>query len=198
MNQVQNVITDPTLVVREAIKNTPIEYWRKICASRSETDPAHAGSFFKHFPPIAVSTFIEDLEWEPYSHVAVQAPTRAFIATSTPIGMMGVIHISTIPEKTNLIFEDPKETGKVEATWTTGRGAVPIDFTVILLGIHPETGKDVVFTFFPGDPVSPSQVQRHVELMDGPFDRHGTNIRADLAKELGVEWVKLKPLIHPV
>ncbi len=74
---------------------------------------------------------------------------------------------------------DPKGTGKVEGVVRRSGTFPQVDHTVILLG--PGDEGEIVWTFFPGDPVRPSSV---------PSSRAGT-VTATEARRLGLEWVKL-------
>jgi len=78
-------------------------------------------------------------------------------------GRLGIIELASLPTNTVVTLDDRKNTGKVSAT-VKGVLGPEVDFTVIILGI--ENGMEVVFTFHPGAPVSPSQVQCELGMHD--------------------------------
>lgn len=194
-------------VVQEAIENTDPVYWGQLCASRAEHDPAQAGSYFKSFEADHVNrlirgckeTGIRPLLWAPYTHEAVKAPACCFIAPGVTNAFANIVHIDAVPSEAVLVFEDPKNTGMVEAVWEQESAGHRAGFVTLIIGPAPaEPHKMVVYTFHPGDPVAPSQVKRVVEVYDDDMqstlavDRHRTYLRALEAKELGVSWVKMR------
>jgi hypothetical protein len=197
---VHDTAYDPTSLVREYINNTDPVYWMGICASRAGRESECVGSYFQSFRAELVDRLVRGLEWEVYNHSAVKGNAQAFIATCVP-GWMNVVHISSVPPDATLVLEDPKNTGTVEVTWEQDKRGVPVDFVVLLAGPDRQNpSKTIVWTFFPGDPVTPSTIKRVIEVYSGDLgddrahtlDRHGTKILAHHAREVGVEWVKLK------
>lgn len=181
--------------VRAAIKNTQElepDHWLNTCASRAGAHPLRAGSFFPRLTAENLEELITQMEWEPYSHSAVKEPATAFMAVHCP-GVMGVTRLADIPDEEPLgalRFDDTKDTGQVSLVWHTDLPGVKVDFTVLLVGPRsPEDSTPIVWSFFPGDPVSPSDVPRHA----GGVDRHGLVVDKREACALGVEWVKLAP-----
>lgn len=174
-----------TNVVRTAIENTPREYWDKLCRTRARGDALQAGSYLP-FHAGQVDRLMKELEWEAYTHAAVKAPATAFIAAHV-FGVMNVIHIDQVPQGETLSFEDPKGLGKLECVWRTNRtpqqmNEASVDFVVAIVG-PDSAGKDIVYTFHPGDPVSPSELT-NADLLSLAVTPHE-------AKGLGVEWVKV-------
>lgn len=127
---------------------------------------------------------LDDLQgaaWEEYSHGAVKAPAVAFKA---PIrGRFGLIRLSDLSPEAMVTLRDPKNTGNVEAV-TEGVLGPEVDFTVLLLGPSRESGEEVVWTFFPGEPIMPSSVKTE-EYGDG------TKVSVANALALGLEWAKV-------
>lgn len=93
--------------------------------------------------------------WKPYSHENIMESCEAFITHDIP-GEYGLIELETLPKDTLVTLRDRKNTGKVSLEISGTRGK-KVDFTVIILG--PEQGKEVVYTFHPGEPVKPSVTQ---------------------------------------
>ncbi len=195
----------PTDIVRQAIKNT-IEtmptHWQELCASRSKGNAKQAGSYF-HFDEKRVGGFIQELEWEHYTHSSIKEPATGFIARSV-FGTMNVVSIQDrcMVPSTKIIFEDPKSTGKVEGvTEDPDIVGIRTEFAVLLVGPSPlNNEQNVVYTFHPGDPIPPSTVERYFEFFNPDtsrferVDRHGTSTTAIMAKEMGVQWVKVRSL----
>ena len=176
-----------TQIVRAAIA-AHADYFVECCEQRADA-PSRAGSYFPELDPAGVARLVKSLHWEAYAHPAVMVPAVAYIARGT-WGRLGMTHISDVPEDADLEWRDPKGTGFVEAVWTDapeGSGA-DVDFVVAIVGPGPE-----LWTFHPGDPVRPSQVERHRRLAGRPTseDRHGHAVSKGMAEQLSVEWVKV-------
>lgn len=118
--------------------------------------------------------------WEKYSHPAVMAGTEAFI-TKDIRGQLGMIGLADLPADAVVTLDDRKATGQVSCVVKGVRGQ-SVDFTVIILGQHE--GEEVVFTFHPGDPVSPSQVQAEPGM-------HGQQVAVSEAQGMGLEMAKI-------
>lgn len=175
-----------TALVRRAIERDA-DYFHKCCAMRAGKSPTRAGSYFPRLTPARVATLIRKLRWEPYTHPNVQPPAQAFIAPHVS-GVMAVVPMADVPDDTRLVFDDAKDTGMVELLWTdapAGHGH-RVEHVVALLG-PDESGELELWTFFPGDPVQPSQLERHAN----GHDRHGQQVTAAAAEKAGVRWVKI-------
>jgi hypothetical protein len=195
-------ITDATRIattkrVREAIKNTPIEYWTKCLAMRAGRGGGSSGSTFPGVHPSGLDWTLKNIEWEEYSHPAVKSPAACFRAAMP--GRMGIVALSTLPRGTQIRLEDPKSTGTFEGRIVhSPQDKEPYDvqeveFTVIILG--PNGNKEGVYTFHPGDPIPPSQItkallQKHKFLGQSTADTLAT-VTVVEAIELGLEWVKI-------
>ncbi len=193
---------DPSSIVHAAIQNTPKDYWEMICASRADKDPRCSGSYFRCFDKTVVDKFMRRVSWEPYTHEAVKAPARAFIARYTTNGIIGVGYAQGCDPSIEITFDDSKNTGYVEAIVEANdelfdKNGFEVDFTVMIVGPDGD-GRERVYTFHPGDPIEPSRLKRHVVIYDDtsmravPHDRHGRKMRLGLAMELGVKWVKIR------
>jgi hypothetical protein len=144
--------TDATLYVNDSIfnsiKHMP-DYWQKCLEQRSLLSENCQGSGYK-LTPEQIASRLLTAEWKPYSHPSVMPGCMAF--ETNLFGEMGVVPIDGLPETATLTLQDPKGTGKVEATISGSR--MMASYTVIIIGEHE--GKNVVFTFHPGAPVRPS------------------------------------------
>lgn len=180
---------NPTEIVREAIEATDPVYWKRLCASRAGADPTCAGSYYPRYRENDVDRFIRLLEWEHYTHAAVDAPVMAFLARQAK-GFTNIEPIGLNYTGKTLKLEDPKDTGFVEAVLEGDEEGMEVDFTVIIIGTA-STKKNVVFTFHPGDPIRPSKVKRLKEVSDGlTVDLNNASIREDRAQQFGFEWMK--------
>ena len=119
-------------------------------------------------------------DWEPYSHDALMAGTEAFV-TKDIQGWLGIIDLVDLPTDAVVTLDDRKNTGKVSCVVEGVRGE-KVDFTVIILGEHE--GEEVVFTFHPGDPVNPAQVQVEPGM-------HGRQVAVSEAIGMGLETAKI-------
>jgi hypothetical protein len=171
-------INDRIAQAVEAIKTLDCGYWNSTLVQRL---PSGAGSIVEGFATA------EDLEkglieavWEEYSHPAVMEGCVAY-KTHSIHGKLGVKPLAELPLYALVTLDDRKNTGTVSAVVKGVLGA-EVDFTVIILGI--EDGKEVVFTFHPGEPVNPSKVQ-------AGLDNHGKTVTVKEALGMGFETVKI-------
>lgn len=118
--------------------------------------------------------------WESYSHKALMAGTEAFI-TKDIQGQLGVVNLVDLPTNTVVTLDDRKNTGKVSCTVESVLGQ-NVDFTIIIIG--QEQGEEVVFTFHPGEPVRPSQIQTESGM-------HGQQVAVSEAISMGLEIAKI-------
>ncbi|MCK9379119.1 MAG: hypothetical protein M0P97_03160 [Candidatus Moranbacteria bacterium] len=119
-------------------------------------------------------------KWESYSHPAVMAGTEAFI-TKDIRGLLGVIDLVDMPADSIVSLDDRKNTSKVSCVVEGVRGQ-DVDFTVIILGT--EQDEEIVFTFHPGAPVRPSQVQAEPGM-------HGRQVTVKEALGMGLQTAKI-------
>jgi hypothetical protein len=161
-----------------AIKDLDSAYWANTLQQRL---PGGAGS-----QVLGVSD-AETLEqallsasWEEYSHEALMEGCVAY-KTRDIQGRLGIIELASLPSDTVVTLDDRKNTGKVSAV-VEGCLGPNVGHTVIILGI--ENGVEVVFTFHPGDPVRPSQVQAEPGL-------HGKQVTVEEACSLGLKTAKI-------
>jgi hypothetical protein len=182
-------------IVRAAIYNSTVGSLMRTLETRNP-GPKNMGSVF------TIEKDIHDLLmalWEEYKHPAVEAPAQAFKAS---IG--GYVKVQTMAwaklwfglyGKMALIdsHKDPKNpagSGFVEACIEIDPKdkdvllpAMYVDHTTILIGPGDQPEKQVVWTFFPGDPIQPSKVKD-----DG---LHNKIVTWKEAAEMGFKYVKL-------
>jgi hypothetical protein len=161
------------------LKEINLAYWQQTLKQRLPV--GGAGSIV-----LGVET-AEELEqkllsadWESYSHPAIMEGCEAFLARDIR-GLLGVKALGEIAADTLVTLDDRKNTGKVSAVVQGVRGD-EVDFTVLIVG--KEEGRDVVFTFHPGEPVAPSKVSAEAGL-------HGKTVTVKEALAMGLTTVKL-------
>jgi hypothetical protein len=164
--------------VKEAIENTPSDYWEKVLTQRA-SDGVPMGSRYDYTKE-ELNTILRSANWKEDNHSSISAPAVGFSAEIP--GLFGLIEVSKLPSNTKLELVDPKNTGKVEVHVKDSSVDMPnVDKTFIILG--PDGDKEVVWTFFPGDPIMPSQVAAE--------GMAGKEVTAQEAKDMGFEWAKL-------
>jgi hypothetical protein len=162
----------------EAIKNLDSAYWLQMLTQRL---PGGAGSVvLGDFDAASLEEALLSANWESYSHEAVMEGCDAF-STRDLRGRLGIVELASLPADTVVTLDDRKNTGKVSAV-VNGVLGPEVDFTVIILG--PEGGVEVVFTFHPGEPVRPSQVQCETGM-------HGRRVTIAEAQEMGLAMAKV-------
>lgn len=130
------------------IKDMMPEYWEK---TRTQRICTGTGSIF------AGIDNIDDMEkeliksrWEVAENPNVAPGCTAYVTKDIHGGQYGMVPVATQPDDTIFVIEDQKNTGKVSLVMQ-GAGRIPAEETWIIVG--PEQGKDVVYTFHPGEPV---------------------------------------------
>ena len=127
------------------------EYWAKCVAQRSKA--ASAGSFYD-LTAEEINAALDDSLWCEMKHPSIMAGCTAY-ATLIPGGHYGLVDIATLPDDAVLTCEDRKGTGMVSLTIHLEKDQAPkTDETWLIVG--EDNGQQVVFTFHPGEPVSPS------------------------------------------
>lgn len=134
------------------------------------------GSKFKE--PQTIERLV-NADWKPFSHPTLMSGTTGFVA---PIpGYLGIVPLKDIPDNQEVTLDDGHKTGFLSAI-IRGKQNIPVNHTVLIVG--DEGGKEVVYTFHPGDPIRPSSLQI------GDYQK-GQKITAGEAKKLGFEYAKL-------
>lgn len=164
--------------IRAALLCTPNTYLASCLSQRAGTSPERLGSFYPDLSPPEVFEALQAASWEAYDHPEVRSPAVAFKAAMP--GVFGMVRLDALPHDTQLRLVDPKGTGLCDATVVGGVDValLAVEHTTMLLG--PGDNGEVVWTFFPGDPIWPSTVTAEP----------GKVISWAEAKALGFEWVK--------
>lgn len=153
-------------------------YWQQTLLQRL---PSGTGSVVSGCEtPEALEQQLLSAKWESYSHSAVMEGCEAFM-TRDVVGQLGVVELAKLSADTPVVLDDRKGTGKVSATVSGVRGD-EMDFTVLIVGEMED--HEIVFTFHPGEPVSPSKVQAVPGL-------HGKVVTVADAMEMGLTTAKI-------
>ena len=134
------------------------------------TDPAYLASCLAQRQPQsggAGSRFLKEMsldelkaaDWQPFHHLAVQAPAIAFKAHFP--GRVGFVRIADLDPDTTLIMNDlygaGTPLGMFEVIYHGPRPKV--DYATLLVGPdQQDPNKMVVRSFFPGDPITPCMI----------------------------------------
>lgn len=157
-------------------------YWESTCAQRAGANPEAAGSVYDGLSTDEVAwTILQVNDWEVFIHPDLMPGTTAFVTKKAMPGRNGIVELSSIEDSVDVILDDRKGTGTVSATIKGIRGEL-VGHTVIILGDND--GKEVVFTFHPGDPVKPSSVKLEPDM-------HGKKISAKEARDMGLTTAKI-------
>ena len=131
-------------------------------------------------------------EWHPYEHPSIMKGCKGF--RTDIAGHLGIIDLNDIPDDLEGVLDDRKYTGKASVC-LSGIRRIPVDFTVLITGTEIVNGedKDVMFTFHPGPPISPSILDSRITYYFGfPISlRDGKRISVKKAKELGLKYGKI-------
>lgn len=172
--------TNANATVVNAINNIKAllpDYWHKTCGQRLA---GGAGSCYDQFSSSEeIEVALLAANWEETQHEAVAPECRVF--KTSLIGRFGLIRIADMPDGTEFISDDRKGTGKISLTIAGQRGE-EVEETFLIIGL--EQGKEVCFTFHPGQPILPSKVS--TDLFP-----HGSTVTKEQAVALGFEWAKL-------
>lgn len=168
--------------IKEAVAATKAVvpgYFEKTCEGR--ISKSGCGSVFAELDSVEkIEEALYESSWSEYSHPDLQDGTTAF-ATHDLHGFMGVVKLSELPSDALVALDDRKGTGKVSAVVKGVRGQ-ETTLTVVILG--DEQGKEVVFTFHPGEPVRASQVSMEPGM-------HGREVTVDEALKMGLVTAKI-------
>ena len=95
---------------------------------------------------------IRSANYQPAEHPAIAPGCKAYI-TQDIMGAYGMVKIEDQPNDMKFVIADPKNTGKVSLMiwgWAEGNRLLTNETWVI---VGPNEGKDVVYTFHPGEPI---------------------------------------------
>lgn len=165
----------------EAIKATPSDYLTRCIAQRCGIGAQ--GSRYEQTPD-EVRYSLEHAQWMERDHPSVKAPCAAFVAPRW-LGTVGVVPLDGLNAIVRL--DDVKGTGRVSAVVDASpdfpRALVEDQPTWLILG-PDEDGREIVYTFHPGEPIAPSEVDARVH-------KPGTLMLASDALALGLTHAKL-------
>ena len=156
--------------------NKKINYYDCLFDNRIE-GPKNTGSSYK-LKKEELEEKIKTADWQEVVHPDVMQGCTAFKANIP--GLLGIMPIAEMPEDAVLFTIDTKKTGFI-GIGCTGVQKMPVDYSYLILGMEGEM--EVVFTFHPGEPVRPSEV----ETADIPA---GKKISKEEALSMGFELCK--------
>lgn len=123
-------------------------YFEKTCKQRIATG---TGSVFSTINSVEeMEEAIVKADWIEAKHELVDPPCKAYKTTSITGGQYGMVKIEDQPDDTIFHIEDQKNTGMVSLVME-GNTRIPTKETWLIIG--PEQGRDIVYTFHPGEPV---------------------------------------------
>jgi len=160
----------------EATKSTAPAYYSSMFNQRLL---GGLGSVFPFTDASVLEAVLLSADWEEVTHPNVKAPCRCFRATIP--GYLGIVPLRELPKGTKLVADDNKDTGFVELTARMPR-RVKTDVTYAIIGKEGDT--EIVFTFHPGEPITPSTVSTTVLPA-------GTEISVDEAIAFGFTHAKV-------
>lgn len=175
MNNINHRIAKAIETTRRVVPG----YFESTCAQRAGLDEKAAGSIIENVTTAQLEQMLLSADWKEYFHEALMSECVAYKACIP--GRLGVVTLSQLSDNDIVTLDDRKDTGKVSAIVKEVLGP-NVDFTVIILG--QEQGEEVVFTFHPGDPVRPSQVQVEPGM-------HGRQVSVKEALEMGLKTGKI-------
>lgn len=153
-------------------------HWQKLLASRTPGESACGSVCDPQDVPLADA--LAFAHWETYEHPAVMSGCVAYW-TRGICGTIGIVPVSDLAEGAELEFRDAHETGYVEACVRMERPARATG-TCIILGKHE--GREVVFTFHPGEPIRPSCL-RKTDAPERLLKRYALGMGVKYAKVIG-------------
>lgn len=144
----------PKMQVITAIKNTPPDYFSRALSMR--TPEGRIGSYFE-MTPDQLKQALFQAKWEPYDPRDADGNpiikgARGYRATIEG-GRLGMTTVESLPADAKLYLADVKGTGNWSVD-TVGAKGEPTNHVTMIVG--EAEGKQVVWTFHPGEPVRPS------------------------------------------
>ena len=158
---------NPGREVRYAISNTKKllgGYFNMTLGSRTDVGN---GSTYDGLTKEELEEMLKKADWKEVDHPSVdregEARCRAYVTTDIPGGRFGLLNVRDLPDDTMFLAVDPKATGRVSIS-VAGVPGPPVKETFLITGLDADQKEEadrlrpVVFTFHPGEPVSPSPV----------------------------------------
>lgn len=142
------------------IKELLPEYWEATVNSRTPGKSVGSVFSFSNIEKVLFEDRIND--WTVYENCPNLIPgCIAFILRDVD-GHLGVVELEKLNSEMVLDILDNKKTGKAKLLAHVGLGP-ETNFATLILG--DEQGKEVIFTFHPGQPVRPSEIP--IEALEG-------------------------------
>mgnify|MGYP001414697206 CR=1 FL=1 len=174
---------DASSLVRAAIKRTQgMPHFEKTFLTRNP-GPDSEGSIFSE--PQTAETLMA-AEWTSFDHPEIKSPAKGYSAKIP--GRLGLVKLSDLDPDTPVRMEqghkgeDEYVTALIDSSYTSPE-ALDVSFTVILLG--PSDDGDIVWTFFPGDPVAPSVMTPSEETKSAQTAQDAIDLGFDYGKITG-------------
>lgn len=150
----QNAQT-PQQRIADAINASDPAYVLKTLETRTN---GRAGSYVPDVTAAELLDIIKQADWKPFNHTAIAKEATAFRADIP--GLLGVLPVTSLPPGTEIIMADPKGTGfysaHVNENAVANIAREKTSYSTLILG--PENGREVFYTFHPGDPVVPQGI----------------------------------------
>lgn len=174
---------DASSLVRAAIKRTQgMPHFENTFLTRNP-GPDSEGSIFSE--PQTVETLMA-AEWTSFDHAEIKSPAKGYSANIS--GRLGLVRLSDLDPDTPARMElghkgeDEYVTVLIDSSDASPE-ALDVNFTVILLG--PSDDGDIVWTFFPGDPVAPSVMTPSAETESVQTAQDAIDLGFDYGKITG-------------
>ena len=130
------------------------DHWLRTVSSRL-SDGGMGSRYPQHQKVETLEKALEKGDWKPYEDSNGAISENAFGVIANIPGETGMIQLDNLDADDEVQLVDPKKTGFLSAVVRAGNYE-PTNFTVMIIGEH--NGENVVFTFYPGDPVEPSSI----------------------------------------
>jgi hypothetical protein len=164
--------------IAAAFKNTSPEYLTQ-CLEQRNPGPDAKGSFFDE------TQTVESLvaaSWEEYSHPNILSPAIGFRAKLP--GTVGIVDLATLHASTPVVLNGKETDPDLDITGSVKLAKEDLpksEYTTLL--IEPDNGKEVVSTFFPGDPTPFSRIKDRKLI--------GKQMNVALALQMGIRYGKI-------
>lgn len=181
--------TGRTLQVRKAIMRTKEhdpEYFKKCIEQRLLFGK---GSYYLYTDPDELEKALMSASWLKYEHPNIAPGCHGYISYSDRLsGYIGIIPLAMVPKDAKCYLVDPKGTGTLSLGVKAFNGDMwPVGYTVLITG--DDGYGQCMFTFHPGDPLTPSTLSSDGNNEHGLRD--GDVITVDKAIELGFKHAKI-------
>lgn len=172
--------------------------YQEVMLAQRIAGPTNAGSSYEDITDTKLKIAILSANWSETTHKSVDAEKgyRVFTTKDLPKGIVGIADIKEMPENAEFYAIDPKHTGNISIGISSEymKDNAPVTNTTYLItGPEMINGKElqVVQTFHPGEPVSPSIISTE-EIKDGTklSKYEATHLGFDKCKFISPEMIK--------